>query len=290
MYYFSFSMSNCHLPTLLTLILGVLFAIVAVNDHRYRNEIDDLHSQLLELRDLVYHYQTDQQEQRNLVLTTTETRRLAPYENQQENSTTNGDPSPSPQMQGTSFTFASEFGVVGDGTTDDTTALQSAIDAAAVNASGGTVILPKGTFLTKSTLRIPGGVTVKGQGYGSSPLAIQFDAGGSTIAYCGVDYAVKMDGHSSSLQDLAVYDWRYPAGSICDQIKAAGGVLIDADKKGLESITMSNVLIYWFMGGTSLTLRARNGGGIAYNNFQNIRIRHADTAISLEADDTSFVK
>lgn len=189
-----------------------------------------------------------------------------------------------------SFTYASNYGVVGDATTDDTEALQNAINDAASNESGGgTVILPRGIFLTTSPLVIPGGITVTGQGYGSSPLAIKFDAGGSVIAYCGTDYAVKLDGHAASLNNVAVYDWRYPEGGTCDQMKAAGGILIDADGKLLESITMSNVLIYWFMGGTSLTLRARNSGGVAYNNFQNVRVRHAYKGISLEAEEGSFV-
>jgi len=192
--------------------------------------------------------------------------------------------------QVSSFTHASDFGVVGDAQTDDTSALQDAIDSAANDDSGGTVILPKGVFLTTSSLVIPGGITVRGQGYGSSPLQIKYDAGGSTIAYCGTDYAVKLAGHGASLQDAAVYDWRYPVGSHCDQIKAAGGVLVDADNNNLvESVTMNNVLIYYFMGGAALTLKANNESGIAYNNFQNIRIRHARIGISLQADETSFV-
>jgi hypothetical protein len=245
------------LAAALIFIIGISFA----KDQRHRDEIDDLQAQIYELVNVLH-------DQRNL---DSLSRELTP-----------GGTHP--------FTYASDFGVVGDSTTDDTSALQAAIDAAAANNSGGTVILPKGTFLTKYPLVIPGGVTVKGQGYGSSPLAVQFDAGASTIAYCGTDYAVKLDGHAASLQDMAVYDWRYPVGSECDNMKAAGGVLIDADNKGLESITMSNVLIYWFMEGASLTLRASNGGGIAYSNFQNIRIRHAHTGISLQADGTSFVK
>ena len=193
-------------------------------------------------------------------------------------------------MSTDSFTYAANYGVVGDSIVDDTAALQRAIDNAANNDSGGTVILPKGIFLTKSPLIIPGGVTVTGQGYGSSPLAIQFDAGSSVIAYCGTDYAVKFDGHAASLNNVAVYDWRYPVNSECDQMKAQGGVLLDGNGKLLESITMNNVLIYWFMGGTSLTLRARNNGGVAFNNFQNIRVRHAYKGISLEAEEGSFVK
>eukprot|EP00591_Stephanopyxis_turris_P011510 CAMPEP_0195530000 /NCGR_PEP_ID=MMETSP0794_2-20130614/32698_1 /TAXON_ID=515487 /ORGANISM="Stephanopyxis turris, Strain CCMP 815" /LENGTH=657 /DNA_ID=CAMNT_0040661395 /DNA_START=68 /DNA_END=2041 /DNA_ORIENTATION=+ len=189
-----------------------------------------------------------------------------------------------------SFTYASDFGLVGDGVTNDAVSLQKAIDSAASNLdAGGTVILPKGTFLTLSSLNVPAGVTIKGQGYGSSPLAIEFDAGGSTIAYCGTDYAVKMTGHAASLQDLAVYDWRYPINTYCDTVKAAGGVLIEADKKLVESVTISNVFLYWFMGGTSLTLEAKNQGGIAYSNFQNIRVRHSKVGIKITADANSFV-
>lgn len=193
-----------------------------------------------------------------------------------------------------SFTYAANFGVVGDSHTDDTDALQRSIDEAASKdnkfGGGGTVILPKGVFLTTSPLIIPAGITVTGQGYGSSPLAISFDAGGSVIAYCGTDYAVKIEGHAASLNNVAVYDWRYPVGGACDNMKAKGGVLLDGDGKLIESVTMSNVLIYWFMGGTSLTLRARNKGGVFFNNFQNIRVRHAHRGISLEAEEGSVVK
>jgi len=60
-----------------------------------------------------------------------------------------------------SFTYAANYGVVGDATIDDTSAIQSALDSAGSGASGGTVILPKGIFKTTSPLRIPGGVTLK---------------------------------------------------------------------------------------------------------------------------------
>ena len=108
------------------------------------------------------------------------------------------------------------------------TAIQAALDSAGTDASGGTVILPKGVFITTQPLIIPGGVTLQGQGYGSSPLAIQFDAGGSTIAYCGTDHAVKILASSSTLKDLAVYDWPYnhgPHDAGCPDIQAAGGVI-----------------------------------------------------------------
>ena len=127
-----------------------------------------------------------------------------------------------------------------------------------------------------------------GTGYGSSPLALQFDAGGSTIAYCGTDYALKLNGHGSSLRDLAVYNWRY--GGDCVNVAASGGVLVDANSRLIESVYLSNVLLYSFLGGSALELRATNNGGIAYGNYQNLRIRHARTGIRLVADEGSFVK
>jgi hypothetical protein len=117
---------------------------------------------------------------------------------------------------------------------------------------------------------------------------LQYDAGGSTIAYCGTDYAVKVNGHGSSLRNLAVYNWRY--GNDCLDVTSSGGILIDANSRLIESVYMSNVLIYSFLNGSGLELRATNGGGIAYGNYQNLRIRHAKTGIRLVADEGSFVK
>jgi hypothetical protein len=194
-----------------------------------------------------------------------------------------------------SFTYVVDFGAVGDAKTDDTLAVQAAINSAATSASGGTVVFGAGTYLTTAPLILPGGVTLQGQGYGSSPLAIKFDSGASTVAYCGTDYAIKIQGHASSVQDIAVYDWQYNSPdptkvkNYCATLRAAGGVLVDATAKGIESVRMSNVLLYFFTGGTALTIKGTNGGGIAYSSFSDLRIRHAKRGIHLSADATSFV-
>ncbi len=93
--------------------------------------------------------------------------------------------------------------MVGDGVADDHRAIQKAINKAAKNKKNGIVTLPKGTFKITKPLRLRGGVTLQGQGYGSSPLAIKFDAGGSVIEYCGEDYASKVIGHSASIENIA---------------------------------------------------------------------------------------
>jgi len=62
---------------------------------------------------------------------------------------------------------ASSFGAKGDGVTDDTVAIQRAIDAAA-SGGGGTVLLKSGTFVVLSQLTLASGVKVRGQGWETS--------------------------------------------------------------------------------------------------------------------------
>lgn len=54
-----------------------------------------------------------------------------------------------------------DFGAVGDGKTDDTTAFQKALDAAA-QAEGGIVHAPRGNYLFKGHLNVPSAVTLAG--------------------------------------------------------------------------------------------------------------------------------
>ncbi|MHB0998229.1 MAG: glycosyl hydrolase family 28-related protein [Armatimonadota bacterium] len=69
------------------------------------------------------------------------------------------------------------YNAVGDGVADDTAAIQAAIDA----ANGGTVLLPAGTYLLRSTLTIPrtsNGIILRGMGrathlYNPDPDSIQ---------------------------------------------------------------------------------------------------------------------
>jgi len=53
-----------------------------------------------------------------------------------------------------------DFGAKGDGATDDTMAIQAAMDAAAI--VGGRVHLPPAKYLVKGSLNVPAGVHVRG--------------------------------------------------------------------------------------------------------------------------------
>jgi hypothetical protein len=66
-----------------------------------------------------------------------------------------------------------DFGAIGDGTTDDTAAIQAAIDAA-YNAGGGTVFVPKGAYAVTSLSKTFTGIvpiTFKGEGKFASTFA-----------------------------------------------------------------------------------------------------------------------
>jgi hypothetical protein len=61
-----------------------------------------------------------------------------------------------------------DYGAVGDNTNDDTSAIQAAIDAAAVN--GGTVFIPAGTYKCTATLIMAKFVYIKGAGIRATTL------------------------------------------------------------------------------------------------------------------------
>ena len=95
---------------------------------------------------------------------------------------------PLPTIPAGTFDVTS-YGAVGDNKTDDTKAIQAALTAA-VNAGGGTVVVPSGTFLSgpimignSTNLQLASGATLKMLPYGtypSSPPAFITPTGGST--------------------------------------------------------------------------------------------------------------
>ncbi len=66
---------------------------------------------------------------------------------------------------------AKDFGAVGDDTTDDTAALQAAIDAVAAKSTDGAVYLPAGKYKITSGLSVPYGVSIFGEGGAASVLS-----------------------------------------------------------------------------------------------------------------------
>src|SRR5512138_2474280 len=74
-----------------------------------------------------------------------------------------------------------DFGAVGDGVTDDTAAIQAALDAIAARG-GGTVLLPAGVFIVSPSggtrwLRVGSDTTVQGAGDTATTVKVRDGAG-----------------------------------------------------------------------------------------------------------------
>jgi len=172
-----------------------------------------------------------------------------------------------------------DFGAVGDGSTDDTEAFQNAIDSVAT--TGGTLCVPVGNYSISSTLYVPAGVVVEGEGLGNSSVDATGSTTGSRISYSGVGtFAIEIKGDLMGLRDLFIVD----TGGF-----AAGGIHLNANIASHSPI-FSNLYIYNFVAGTGLKLEATNSSGIAFMSIYDLNVRNAKKGIHVYAqNDGSFV-
>src|SRR5947208_2221225 len=118
-----------------------------------------------------------------------------------------------------------DYGSIGDGATNDTVAIQTAIDAAQRNPqSGGVVFFPTGTYLFDRTITINGRTAVVLRGAGLASILRWVGGGNTTMIkfaatadhpthYAAVEYLQIQDlaGNQGGLSGLTFGD---PAGSI----------------------------------------------------------------------------
>jgi len=175
------------------------------------------------------------------------------------------------------FLDVKDFGAIGNGIVDDYTAIQNAIDAAGL--VGAKVIIPTGTYNVSTTLIIPAGVIIQGEGRGTTSTNTPYS--GSVIRNTSINLTISITGQNAGMRDLVVYD--------TDNAGAAGGIEILADGVTIESVILERILIFGFTDGIALKLESKNAGGISYCSFYDIRIRHAKTGILIKEDTTSFV-
>ena len=89
------------------------------------------------------------------------------------------------------------FGATGDGTTDDTAAIQAAFTAVQGNTTvyGGTVFFPPGLYLITTTVTVPAG--------DGAPLAVRGSGSSSTLLWAAQSNLLSWDG-SSPVSELTV--------------------------------------------------------------------------------------
>lgn len=119
----------------------------------------------------------------------------------------------------TEATFnVADFGATGNGTSDDTDAIQAAI-IAAVAAGGGVVLMPAGTFRTRKTITMGTKVRLVGAGDATviKPLDSSADAANPAILLRNIDYAqvtdLKIDGNATGLTQAVGHSGIYMAGT-----------------------------------------------------------------------------
>jgi hypothetical protein len=173
--------------------------------------------------------------------------------------------------------IVTHFGAKGDGITDDTEAFERALDSAKV--TGAQILVPNGIYKITRSLIIEGGVSLVGEGAGSDPLETPYN--GSLIWYYGDDYAVKMIGHNAKLRDLVIRDK--------SEETAKGGILVEANGRLVENVYLYEILISGFVNGTGVKLSAINNGGVYFNSFTNVRVRHGKIGVHIHEGNESFV-
>lgn len=160
-----------------------------------------------------------------------------------------------------------EYGAVGDGTTDDTAAIQNAIDDASA-AGGGVVFFPQGAYKVTS-LTLESYVSLKGVGgaynSGNGSIIRTAATSGDMLSYSG----------SAGLMSVTISDLRLdgPGSGTGNGIRLqnTGGL-----SNPSVNIVFCNVKIYWFTGGTGI-----EADNLIVSVFDNVTTEACNTGFYL---------
>lgn len=169
-----------------------------------------------------------------------------------------------------------DFGAVGDGTTNDVTAIQNAINAAAAlpasgsvsglgGISGATVYFPPGVYRINSGITIPDGVKLVGNGERAT-----------VINYYGSGSAVSNPTPGTRIGKIGIMEM-----TIAD--KGTGTIGLD-----LNSVSYSEFASLWIDGfDTAVKMTSPTGGWSVYNRFYNVTSNKCTTGYWLAPTSTN---
>lgn len=139
---------------------------------------------------------------------------------------------------------SSLWGAVGDGVTDDTSAIQAALNACGT-AGGGVVYFPAGTYRTTSAIESKSsGTIIMGSGLDSSIIDYR-GAGGYAVIFGRSDYNPSIPAQSANYRRVKLMDLQVKG---TNSTGAAGGIKIH----GATRWSMSRVYVHHFASGPGI--------------------------------------
>lgn len=104
-------------------------------------------------------------------------------------------------LGGPSVVDVKHYGAVGDGVTDDTAAIQAAIDA--VESTGGLVFVPFGIYKTTASITIPNAITLQGESFNKQTSKIA-PTSAVSIAIKNSNWDTAGDNSQISIKDISI--------------------------------------------------------------------------------------
>jgi hypothetical protein len=142
-----------------------------------------------------------------------------------------------------------DHGAVGDGSADDTAALQAAITA--LPANGGTVYLPAGTYKITSPITLRGRLVVRGAGRNASIVKA---VGCSGLSYVGNPSIAEAD-MNITLEDITLLG-DYTAGK--DGVSVSYSAYLDMQRCEVRQFARYGLYLKWVINGSVLSTRIKD--------------------------------
>lgn len=152
------------------------------------------------------------------------------------------------------------WGATGNGSNDDTSAIQNAINYVYTTFGGGFVLLPPGNFYVTSTLTVKGGVILLGAGANASSISattdlkiIEFD---STCSYAGLEKLTVTGYQNSAATANLIHTSQNVLVNIRD-VRAFGGNFCLQDE-GIDGVRDNCYFSGWGTNGGCVTIDGAN--------------------------------
>ncbi len=178
-----------------------------------------------------------------------------------------------------------DFGTIGDGVADDSTAIQAAIDAADAASPKGKLFFPSGQYLCNTGLVLPG-LTAHLVGGGGQGISEDPPEGASLIAGTNGMTLLHVDSPSSVLQPGPIFEYL----NFIDESAAKTAILVHFHNVNRWTFRNCSFRGANGTGGVGLKLtREPSGGDNSWNMIDHCHFQQVDTGILAEESNFTMV-